>query len=64
MRRLAYKPKLPKIDKSVFNDQVDWKEFYGLVEEKLPANMSEPHRLPVIIPAFVDTNHAGNIITM
>jgi hypothetical protein len=39
------------------------KEFYGDVEEGLPPNMPEPWGHPVTISAFVDANHAGNIMT-
>lgn len=41
----------------------DWREFYGEVEEELPAHMPEPLGNPVVINYFVDANHAGNVIT-
>jgi hypothetical protein len=44
---------MPKIDESVFNDNADWTSFYGNVEE---ANL-------VTIFAFVDANHASNVVT-
>jgi hypothetical protein len=34
MGRLVYDPKLPRIDESAFNNNVDWKSFYGEVEEE------------------------------
>ena len=50
---------------SVFAGQkeADWKEFYGDVEEELPAKMPKPRGKPVNIYSFVDANHAGNVAT-
>jgi hypothetical protein len=63
MGRLAYDSKRPDIDETVFYHNADWKEFYGDVEEELPPNMPEPRGHSVIISAFVDANHAGNVVT-
>ena len=63
MGRIAYDPVQPKVDYSVFNDQADWKPFYGEVEEELPPKMPEPLGHAVSIHAFVDANHAGNVVT-
>jgi hypothetical protein len=54
---------MPKIDESVFNDNTDWTSFYGNVEEELPPKMPEPRGNPVTMSAFVDANHAGNVVT-
>jgi hypothetical protein len=51
------------MDESVFNNGADWKDFYGEVEEELPPNMPEPRGNSVVISAFVDANHAGNVVT-
>ena len=59
---IAYDPKSPDVDESVFNNNADWMDFFGLVEEELPANMPEPHGNLVTISAFMDANHAGNVI--
>ena len=40
-----------------------WKEFYGNVEEELPAKMPKLRGKAVNIYAFVDANHAGNVVT-
>jgi hypothetical protein len=40
-----------------------WKEFYGDVHKELPPNMPEPRGHSVTTSAFVDANHAGNVIT-
>jgi hypothetical protein len=61
--KIAYDSKDPNIDESVFNNNADWKDFYGDVEEELPAKMPTPRGNSVTISAFVDANHAGNIVT-
>jgi hypothetical protein len=53
--RVAFDPKTPMVDESVFNNGADWKEFYGEVQEELPQKKT--------ISAFVDANHAGNKVT-
>ena len=63
MGKLAFDPHTPDIDESFFYANVDWKDFYGDVTEELPPNMPKPQGHPVIISAFVDANHAGNVIT-
>ena len=52
----------PEIDEKAFA-KVDWKDFYGDVEEEMPPRMPEPLGKPVIISCFVDANHAGNVVT-
>ena len=63
MGRLAYDSKAPYIDENVFYHNADWKELYGNVEEELPPNMPRPRGHMVTISAFVDANHAGNVVT-
>ena len=63
MGRLAYDPKMPEIDETVFVSNADWKEFYGDVEEEMPRRAPEPRGNLVNISAFVDANHAGNVVT-
>jgi hypothetical protein len=63
MGRLAFDSHVPDIDESFFYSNVDWTDFYGDVTEELPPNMPEPWGHPVNISAFVDANHAGNVIT-
>ena len=63
MGRIGYDTTRPKIDESVFHHNADWKGFYGDVEEELPASMPEPLGNPATISAFVDANHAGNVVT-
>jgi hypothetical protein len=61
--RVAFDPKTPMVDESVFNNGADWNEFYGEVQEELPPKMPKPRGQRVTISAFVDTNHAGNKVT-
>jgi hypothetical protein len=62
MGKLAYDPHAPDIDKTFFYANADWKDFYGDVTEELPPNMPEPWGHSVNISAFVDANHAGNVV--
>ena len=60
---IAYDSKTPYVDESVFAHNADWKEFYGDVEDELLRDMPTPRGNKVIISAFVDANHAGNVVT-
>jgi hypothetical protein len=62
MGRIAYDSLTPEINGSVFRDG-DWKEFYGDVQEEMPPKMPKARGNPVTISAFVDANHAGNVVT-
>jgi hypothetical protein len=53
----------PDIDESAFKHDCDWTPFYGELEEELPAKMPDPLGYPVSIHCFVDSNHAGNVVT-
>ena len=63
MGRLAYDSKAHDVDESAFVQGSDWNDFYGDVEEELPPIIPEPRGSPVIISAFVDADHAGNVVT-
>ena len=63
MGQLGYNPVCLKIDEVVFHHNADWMDFYGDVEDELPAWMPEPLGNSVTISAFVDANHAGNVVT-
>jgi hypothetical protein len=60
---VVFDPKTPMIDESACNNGADWKEFYGEVQEELPPKMPKPRGQRVTISAFVDANHARNIVT-
>jgi hypothetical protein len=61
--RLAYDPATLNIDYSMYNDNDDWTSFYGNVKGELPPKMPKARGNPITISAFVDNNHAGNIVT-
>ena len=63
MGKLDYDSKTPEVDESAFNNNADWKDFYGDVEEDLPPKVPEPRVNVVKISDFVDANHAGNVVT-
>ena len=54
MRKLDYDLKTPEVDESAFNNNANWKGFYGDVDEELPPNMPEPRgnvvRMLLIVP--------------
>jgi hypothetical protein len=62
MGKLVYDSKCPEIDERIFHQNADWNEFYGDVKEELPPNMPKLLGHPVIISAFVNANHAGNVV--
>ena len=41
----------------------DWKAFYWDIEEQDPPRMPEPLGVPVRMSAWVDSDHAGNVVT-
>jgi hypothetical protein len=61
--RVVFDDAAPKIDESAFETKKDWTEMYGDVEEELPPKQPRPLGKPVQIFAFVDANHAGNVVT-
>ena len=48
-----------QIDMRVFH-QADWTDFYGNVKEAVPDNAPEPRGKPIILRAFVDSDHAND----
>ena len=60
---IAFDPMEPTVDESIFIHDADWTDFYGKLEEELPPRMPEPRGRAVTIHAFVDANHAGNVVT-
>jgi hypothetical protein len=59
---IVFDPSDPIHDSNAFLAR-DWTEFYGDVEEELPPKMPEALGNAVTISAFVDANHAGNVVT-
>ena len=44
-------------------EEVNWREQYPDAEEKLPPNMPQPQGRPVRITAYVDAEHAHDLVT-
>ena len=72
LRVLAYLKQCPQgrilIDTSVplsklTNEEANWREQYPDAEEELPPNMPLPRGRPVRITAYVDADHAHNLVT-
>jgi hypothetical protein len=63
MGRIVYDPKDVPVNEDAFASNADWKDFYGDVREELLSKMPTPLGNPVTINAFVDANHAGNVVT-
>ena len=57
-----FHPSLMSMRQDRFKDE-DWTDFYGEEGEELPVDMPEPLGTPVQVTAFVDSDHAGNMIT-
>jgi transposase InsO family protein len=61
--RRIFDPTYPKIFHDKFKANEDWKTQYGDIEEAIPPNAPEPRGKPVVIRYFVDSDHAGNLVT-
>jgi hypothetical protein len=62
-QKIVFDPTDPWIDKTAFYPFADWTDFSGDAKEEVLANVPEPRGKPVNILCFVDSNHAGNVIT-
>ena len=63
MGKFAFDSHAPVINESFFHPNANWTNFYGDITEELPPNMPKPRGHLVNISAFVDANHAGNVVT-
>ena len=63
MKRLVFDPVTPYVNESRFNNESDWKDFYGDIKEEDPHAMPEPLGKAVKTFCIVDANHAGNVVT-
>ena len=60
---LLFDPAYPQLDSPVPTfDSQEWKEFYPDAKESIPPNAPEPKGNPVTIHAYVDADHAGNLL--
>ena len=65
--RIVFDPLMEHDDENIFNGPLDkekWVDFYPDAFEVMPMNMLEPLGNPVLIRAWVDANHAGNLVNM
>ena len=56
--RLSFDPTYPDIDHHAF-PKYEWTEFYGDVQEALPADMPKPLGKDIDLHMFVDSDHAA-----
>ena len=67
LRRVVFDPRKvhPTKDQEAafFNVTADWTDFYGDMKEEMPADMPPPLGNSMKMTCFVDSNHAGNVIT-
>ncbi|KAL7523926.1 hypothetical protein ACHAXR_000363 [Thalassiosira sp. AJA248-18] len=56
-------PGEPHVIEEMFNNNADWTGFYGDIQEQQPPRMPEPLGKPVLTTAFVDSDHASNVVT-
>ena len=61
--RRIYDPTYPRIHHEKFKTNEDWKTQYGDIKEAIPPNAPEPRGKSVVIRYFVDSDHAGNLVT-
>ena len=63
--RIVFDSAVHNIEEQLFtySDSETWKEFYPDTEEKLPPNAPLPRGNSVKLAAYVDADHAGNLIT-
>ena len=56
-------PSRPKVRQDHFVESVNRSDFYEDCAEEIPDDAPEPFGISVKITAFVDANHAGNLVT-
>ena len=60
---MVFDPREPEIDASNFPKQ-DWsRSIYGDAKEAIPGNLPEALGLPMVMRAYVDSDHAGDSVT-
>jgi hypothetical protein len=60
---MVFDDTLPNFDESIFQQNVDWSDFYHDATEKIPPNAPEPRGHPVNMYCFCDSDHAGDLVT-
>jgi hypothetical protein len=59
---LIFDARYPTIDETVFTN-ITWKYIYPDAKEDMHPRTPEPRGRPVVMTAFVDADHAGNLVT-
>jgi hypothetical protein len=60
---MVFDDTLPNFDKTIFQQNADWSNFYHDATEKIPPNAPEPRGHPVNMYCFCDFDHAGDRVT-
>jgi hypothetical protein len=62
--RIAFDPRMVNTQQECEDSgsHVHWEEFYPGAKEPIPPDMPEPLGNPVEVSAYVDANHAGNLL--
>jgi hypothetical protein len=60
--RIIFDEAIIDVDEQSFV-KADWKDFYGDVKKAILPNALEPRGNYVQVSAFIDANHAGNLVT-
>ena len=63
LKHIAFDPRRPVYDDSTIFNNADWSEFYPDAREEDPPGMPEPLGKAMKMACFVDSNHAGNVVT-
>jgi hypothetical protein len=60
--RMAFDPTYPVVDEERFKE-VDWSVQYGEIKEAMPPKMPQPRGKEVVLRCYVDSDHAGDVVT-
>ena len=60
--RIMMDPSYPDIMIEDFKDE-DWSKFYEVEKEPIPSNSPKPIGMEFVIRAFVDADHAGDVVS-
>jgi hypothetical protein len=61
--KMVFDYRVPDINEAAFKQHCDWEPFYGKLEEEVPSRMPKAYGYQVTTHCFVDSNHAGNVVT-
>jgi hypothetical protein len=61
--RLIFDHSYPPIHHEIIEEDHNWVPFYGKISKAIPPNAPQPRGIPVVLRTFVDSDHAGNLLT-